>query len=433
MDALTADGLQYHSQDGQEAMRSFETALMATHLMLEENPAGTRHEATKHTSGSKKPRRAHDLVLNVLKTGLRSGQCQEFIDTLEDAINEVHVSKQRIERAFKHAWNLYAVTQQHTGHRSSVDNTHSIQDTVGQALDSVLHAFHLHPFAISPEGDSRIDLFTFAALNHNHESATRYEELARRIGRAWVDDRVQKYNVQVRDLAALQASLFELLWSGTIEQLKKRDADSSHDPERPEFEKALMELERALQEAIVRSKKQRFAIAVCGMVKAGKSLFLNALMGRAILPSDGEMMALVLTYTILNAIAELPSTAWPCRLRHVEGQRVPELHYHAEPFLAALKTLQDHQYGQKMRTYEPPSENIFDSLLSDAPYAPSEPSAEEVKLRTIHREWIVLHATTRSNLLKFESSWFELPNSATGEQDVKDLVSLIHCWRPIID
>ena len=46
-------------------------------------------------------------------------------------------------------------------------------------------------------------------------------------------------------------------------------------------------LEKALQEAIVRSKKQRFEIAFCGMVKAGKS-FLNALMGRAILPPDGE-------------------------------------------------------------------------------------------------------------------------------------------------
>jgi ribosome biogenesis GTPase A len=51
------------------------------------------------------------------------------------------------------------------------------------------------------------------------------------------------------------------------------------DPERPDFEKAVEELEKRLQETIVRSKKQRFAIAFCGMVKAGKSLVLNALMG----------------------------------------------------------------------------------------------------------------------------------------------------------
>jgi len=411
-------------------MKSFETALKATHLMLEENPAGTRHEVTRHTSGCKKTKRALNFVLNILRAKLRSGQRQEFIDNLKDAINEVNVCQQNTERAFKHVWNLYVITQQYTGRRSSVGNIHDIQDIVGQALDSVLHAFHLHPFALSPEGDSRVNLLTFAALNHNHESANRYEELARRIGKAWVDDRVPKYDVQVRDLAALQTSLFELLWSGTIEQLKKRDVDSSDDPERPDFEKALVELEKALQEAIVRSKKQRFAIAFCGMVKAGKSLFLNALMGRAILPSDGETKPLVLLYTILSAIAELPSTAWPCRLRHVEGQRVPELHYHAEPFLVALQTLQVHQYGQKMRTYTPQSENTFESLLYDAPSdAPSEPSAEEVKLRTIHREWIDLHAITRSNLLKFENPEFELPKMATGERDVKNLVSLIPCWQ----
>jgi hypothetical protein len=57
-----------------------------------------------------------------------------------------------------------------------------------------------------------------------------------------------------------------------------------------------------------------------------------------------------------------------------------------------------------MATYEPPSENIFDSLLSDDPSdASSEPSEEEVKLRTIHSEWIDLHVITRSNLLKFEN------------------------------
>jgi hypothetical protein len=107
---------------------------------------------------------------------------------------------------------------------------------------------------------------------------------------------------------------------------------------------------------------------------------------------------------------------------------VPELHYHAEPFLVALKRLQAHQYGQKMRDYKPPSENIFDSLLSDTPSdTPSEPSPEEVKLRTIHCEWIDLHAATRANLVTFESSRFELPKKAVGEQDVKILVSIIRC------
>jgi hypothetical protein len=280
--------MQYQRQEGQEAMKSFETTLKATQLMLDANPAASLNESTKNSSEINKARRALNFVLNILKANLRPAQRLEFIDSIKDAAQELYVCQQNTDRAFKLVWNLYVIAQQHTGSRSSADNITNVQNDVGKALDSVLHSFHLHPFALSPEGDSQVNLLTFAALNHSHETATQYEALAQRIGRAWVSDRVPKVDVNVRDLAALQTSLFELLWSGTIEQLKKHEADATPDPERPEFEGALRELEKALQEAIVRAKKQRFAIAFCGMVKAGKSLFLNALMGRAILPSDGE-------------------------------------------------------------------------------------------------------------------------------------------------
>jgi len=45
---------------------------------------------------------------------------------------------------------------------------------------------------------------------------------------------------------------------------------------RPELERAVEEPERASQEAIVRSKKQCFAIAFYGMVKAGSPMRLWA-------------------------------------------------------------------------------------------------------------------------------------------------------------
>jgi len=420
-----ANDLQYHRQDGKEAMESLGRALKAALLMLEENPAGNRQENTVNPSGNKKPRGALNSVLNILKANFRPGYRQELVGELTDATHEIFVRQQNNERAFKLVWNLYVVAQQWTGRCSTVGDIGNIQDRVGQALDSVLHAFHVHPFALSPEGDSPVNLPTFAILNDNHETATRHEKLARRIGKAWVDDRVRKYDTQVRDISALQTLLFELLWSGTVELLKRHSAYSADDPERPDFEKAVEELEMALQEAIVRSKKRRFAIAFCGMVKAGKSLFLNALMGRAILPSDGESANSRTPYPILSIAAELPSTAWPCRLRHVEGQTVPELQFQAEPFVVALRELQAHQYGRKMETYQPPPENMFEALISGAP---SEPSEEEVLLRTIHSQWIDLHAATRDNLLKFETPGFKLPAMATGEQKVKTLVSFKSCW-----
>jgi hypothetical protein len=415
--------MQYHRQDGKEAMEGLERALKATRLLLEENPTDVPHDATMNPSGSKKPRRALNFALNALTANFRPGYryglfadlFADLISDLKDAINEIFVCQQNNKRAFKLVWYRYVVAQQWTGPRSSANDLGNIQDRVGQALDSVLHAFHLHPF-VSPEGDSRVNLPTFAILNRSHETATRHEKLVRQIGKAWVDGRVRGSNAHVRDLGALQTSLFELLWSGTVTQLKR---DTSDDLERPEFEKALEELETVLQEPIVRSKKQTFTIAFCGMVNAGKSTFLNALMGRAILPSNGESNDFCTPHSILSFTAELPSTAWPCRLRHVGGQTVPVLQFQPEPFLLALKKLQDHQYGRRMQTYQPPPENMLEALL---PSAPSELSEEEILLRTIHSQWVDLHAVTRDNLLKFETPGFKLPRMATGEQNVKILV-----------
>ena len=300
-------------------MESLERALKATRLLLEEDPAGNRQEITVNPSGYRKPRRPLNFVLNVLKANFRPGHRHELTSDLKNATFEISVCQQNNERAFKLVCNLYTVAQQWTGRSLSVNNIGNTQDHIGQALGSVLHAFHVHPFAVSPEGDSRVNLPTFAILNDNHGTATRHEQLARRIGKAWVDDRVRKSDTQVRDIAALQTSLFELLWSGTVEQLKRHSAYSADDPERPDFEKAVEELEKALQEAIIRSKKQRFAIAFCGMVKAGKSLFLNALMGRAILPSDGESANSRTPYYILTEYRcrapfyGLAMPASPCR------------------------------------------------------------------------------------------------------------------------
>lgn len=129
---------------------------------------------------------------------------------------------------------------------------------------------------------------------------------------------------------------------------------------------------------------------------------------------------ILLVYSSTDHGPELPSTAWPCRLRHVDGQTKPELQFNSEPFLTPLKKLQEHQYGQKLEHYRPPPENMFDELLSDVP---SKPSEEELRLKIIHSQWVDLHRDTRRNLLKFEKPGFQLPKTATGEEEVKKLVS----------
>jgi hypothetical protein len=416
--AHIANNSQYHRL---KEMEDFERALKATRLVLEENPAGNRHEATMNSFGSEKPGRALKYVLNVLKTNFLSGELLDLVRDLKDAANEVFLCQQNNKRAFKFAWYRHVANRLWSVHFFD----HMIgngEGRVSQALNSVVEILRSNPFAVSPERIRREhDSHMFAILNHNHEAATRHERLARHIGKVWVDEYIREYYIQAQGLDFMQFWLFQLLWSDTVEQMKRHSPHSTDDPERPEFERSVEELERVLQEVMVRSRK---SIAFCGTVRAGMSLFLNALMGRSIFPSDGESDDFCMPHLILSAISELHSSAWPCRIRHVQGQTDFKLQFQAEAFLTALEMLQAHQYGRKMQTYRPPPENMFGTLPSDALY---ETSDEEILLRTIHSQWIDVNPFTRDNLLRFETPGFELPRMATGEEDVKNLVCIVSC------
>ena len=66
---------------------------------------------------------------------------------------------------------------------------------------------------------------------------------------------------------------------------------------------------------------------------------------------------------------------------------------------------------------------MFELPLPDVP-----PGPVEILLGTIHSQWINLHDFTRDNLLEFEKPGFELPQMATGEQNVTILVSFVSHW-----
>ena len=285
----TANNIQYYRVERIERIESLENALKATRLVLEENPARNPHDATMNPFGSENPRGALKYVLGVLKANFRSEDLLDLLGDLQDATSEIFVCQRNNERAFKFVWYHHVATSLPNVYNRNDWRPSPFPPVLEPVLDSVLNAFSVDPFAVSPERTHHVnDLHTFAILNRNHEAATGHERLARQIGKAWVDVRVRESDFRVQELDVLQTSLFELLWSGTVEQLKQHSPHSSEDPERQEFERAVEELERMLRREIVRSKNQHFSIAFCGTVKAGKSMILNALMGLSILPSDGE-------------------------------------------------------------------------------------------------------------------------------------------------
>ena len=260
--------------------------------------------ANKAQPAAKRPP-IKDLIFSFLKANFKPDD--GTVHSIRDTSKDIDVCRSNCESAFKMTWHLYVIYQQAPNRRPTVDNTYHKGD-LGTALDNVLSSFNHKPFSVSPEGDGRIKYSKLTMLNQSHECAKEHEALMRRAGTAWVEERADLPNTniqtgktisKVQALGQLQTSLFELLWTSTVEQLKRHGSNWTDDspacgprrrtpnPEAVGFTSDLSDLEKGLQEAILRAKKQRFAIAFCGMVKAGKSLFLNALIGEPILPSDG--------------------------------------------------------------------------------------------------------------------------------------------------
>jgi hypothetical protein len=84
-----------------------------------------------------------------------------------------------------------------------------------------------------------------------------------------------------------------------------------------------------------------------------------------------------------------------------------------------------------MEVYCPPKDNdLFSALLDDVPGeadAKGDTNASEAlklmgRKREIYKNWIDLHPVTKSNLLKFEKDGYRIPESASGEDHVLDLV-----------
>jgi hypothetical protein len=247
-----------------------------------------------------------DLVKHFLKTNFTPSD--GALDAINDTTKDIEVCRNNCEREFKLVWHLYVIYQQQPARRGSMDSHHKAVESVGRALDEVLGSFYKKPFSATPEGSDRISYSKLTELNRDKNCAEKHEAVMRRAGEMWVKDLMDgnplknqsgKTISRVQALGQIQTTLFELLWTNTVEQLKRHGSGWSlaensgecrapTDPERTEFQRDLGELEKTLQEAIMRAKKQRFAISFCGMVKAGKSLFLNALIGEPILPSDGK-------------------------------------------------------------------------------------------------------------------------------------------------
>ena len=205
------------------------------------------------------------------------------VSDVNEAKNKILNNQQNINRDFKLIWYLYTIFQQRVKNGSIFSMGPGSIKSLDEALDAVSWVFISQPFGICRQRGS----FSLSVLNRDHSVASRLEDLSRKCGRGWINDRVNRHYIPTSQLIGVQITLFELIWSGIVPQLKGNLVHSTNDPEHPEFEVILDQLDKSLRKFIARSKRPRFTISFYGMVNAGKSLFLNSLIGHIVLRSNG--------------------------------------------------------------------------------------------------------------------------------------------------
>lgn len=136
-------------------------------------------------------------------------------------------------------------------------------------------------------------------LRFNPAWFDRHSTIMKNLGQIWVDYHLSA--VTVEEIERVQISLIQ-----NISRLIDQELFAFKSV-LPETEALLLDIKAAIEKEVARVNNKKFTVAFCGMVKAGcvrlarvavhnvklivyifsKSLFLNALTGTSILPSDG--------------------------------------------------------------------------------------------------------------------------------------------------
>ncbi|KDR69840.1 hypothetical protein GALMADRAFT_230492 [Galerina marginata CBS 339.88] len=345
-----------------------------------------------------------------------------FIDVLNSSIKRIgdataglESDAEALERAYQRlraSYMIHIISSYQDVIPQKLGTILSDSSALLKAIDTVVSSFNKTPFHLSTTTVAPETLFK---LNQDRDVADRVTNAMKAEGDSWAESLIHSNSID--EFSRIQRHTMELLWAACIPQMESEELKFARSGDERISDNGLKELSSALKSAVARADKQSFSIAFCGMVKAGKSLFLNAMMSQTILPSD-----------------ELPSTAWPCRLRHVPNQSIPTLMFDPKPFQEGLNNLQDKKIGSKMQDYKPLSDDPFDDTGDTNVLDPLMTESEDYA--GIYYNWKDLHQKTRENLLEFENPNFKLLSNVEGRDQVakllgqlNDIVRLCHRFK----
>lgn len=231
---------------------------------------------------------------------------QHFNTTLGSAIAILDDSRGDIMRLSQQFYTLYEIHSQAVLGGSPAAPPSRIRGH--NPISALQLSFYDQPFDIDVDKSCALEIAEgvgIIASDKNRQD--RYTLAMKDIAERWVDNHLNDSEVTVANLGRIQANVMQNLQKVLNAELVAFDeADTDISSTESVRCAHLFRINVGIKKMIAREKSKRFAIAFCGMVKAGcvqfssscnleifiitssKSLFLNALMGHMILPSDGK-------------------------------------------------------------------------------------------------------------------------------------------------
>jgi hypothetical protein len=194
--------------------------------------------------------------------------------------------------AYKFVLYLYLVHQTQIEPPLSRNDSEKYHEHLGEAIDEVTHAFNESTFFLFPTTPKTRKALLYLNQNVNH--IEKLETCMMRCGSEWVKQELSKTKSETDsrrfNLDQLQARLFAQMLSGVIGMLPRHNNGKTLDIQIGGgiLSENVSQLVRDLEEFIRTSARECILLGFFGVTKAGKSTFLNALIGQSILPSDGR-------------------------------------------------------------------------------------------------------------------------------------------------
>jgi len=215
-----------------------------------------------------------DLIESAKSLGRPANRITLDIQAAHRAVDHCRLGNERAYRLLSNIYDFASIPPPRS--------TQPLQSSLLDALDAAEAEFNERPFAIPVPTNSR-----FLTFNQSRHAAEQYATTMEVVGSRFVEKCLPSHPVEVTELGDVQHSVFKHVSEDLVGVVKDQVNSLPLGLERSLFEEEMHQLEMALKSARTSRESAKFSIAFFGMVKAGKSLFLNALIGRSILPSDG--------------------------------------------------------------------------------------------------------------------------------------------------